>query len=57
MCPELDFSGQYRVLMKAYRLTPEAAARQLDAILKRFYAGREKAEQRPVLPRKGGLTT
>ena len=36
MCPEPDFCIQYRELIAYYRLTPEASARQLDAILRRF---------------------
>lgn len=36
---ETDFSGVYRSLMSAYRLSPEASARQLAAILRRVSAG------------------
>ena len=42
MCPEPDFGWTYRSLIASYRLAPELSARQLDAILARFYAARER---------------
>ena len=49
MCPEPDFSWTYRSLIASYRLAPELSARQLDAILARFYSARErpKPQQSP----------
>lgn len=49
MCPEPDFSWQYRSLIQSYRLTPETSSRQLEAILRRFYGagggGKPRREQ------------
>ena len=37
MCPQpVDFGPEYRRLVATYRLTPEAACRQLEEILERF---------------------
>ena len=55
MCPEPEFGPEYRALIETYRLTPEAAAYQLDMILEHFFRerkGRSKADAR--IPEKGG---
>lgn len=52
MCPEPDFSRQYRCLVEAYRLTPEADAWQLKRILERVDAGRGQSDEKF---KKGGM--
>lgn len=52
MCPEPDFSRQYRRLVEAYRLTPEADAWQLKRILERVDAGRGQSDEKF---KKGGM--
>ena len=53
MCPEPNFSWQYRRLVEAYRLTPEADAWQLKRILERVDAGRGQSEAEKF--KKGGI--
>jgi len=40
MCLEPDFGLQYRSLIESYRLAPEISERQLDRILKKYFAAR-----------------
>lgn len=55
MCPEPDFGLQYRSLIESYRLAPEISARQLEQILKQFFARRRAVRgQEPKTKAKGG---
>ena len=61
MCPESDFGREYRALIKTYRLTPEAAACQMDMILDRFFSeadsGCDQSSSKPEKKEKGGAST
>ena len=58
MCPEPEFGQEYRALIESYRLTPEAAANQLDTILDRFFNdGKHKNREKAKTDKKGSTPT